>query len=140
MQAYEMEGIIDGYMMVSDELTLHYKKTGDGPRPIIFNPGWTMTTRVFERQMPHFTGSDAYTAYNYDPRGQGFSTKTTEGHFYEQHDRDLAAFIDNMGLDNVVLIGWSNGGYDVLAYINQFGADKLSRLFSARCGTENAGT
>lgn len=64
-----------------------------------------MTTRAFQHQLAHFAGSNDFTALTYDPRGQELSTKTTEGHYYEQHGRDLQALIEALGLDRIVLAG-----------------------------------
>jgi pimeloyl-ACP methyl ester carboxylesterase len=65
---------------------------------------------VFERQLKHFEGSTRFRAIVYDPRGQDLSSKTLRGHTYAQHGRDLAAFIQKLGLKNVALAGWSYYG------------------------------
>ena len=113
------------YVKVSEELTIHYKLAGEGPINIVFVPGWTMTTEVFEKQLGYFKGSKEYRFITYDPRGQGRSTTTMGGHFYEQHGLDLHKFIEALKLDNIILGGWSYGGLDILAYVNQFGIKKL---------------
>jgi pimeloyl-ACP methyl ester carboxylesterase len=33
-----------------------------------------------------------------------------------------------MKLKNIVLGGWSNGGFDMLAYVHQYGSDNLRGL------------
>jgi non-heme chloroperoxidase len=116
------------YLKVSDDLTLHYEQAGKGPTTILFIPGWTMSTKVFERQIEHFRASTRFRAITYDPRGQGLSSKTLDGHTYRQHGRDLAAFIDRLALNNIVLAGWSNGVLEMMAYVNQFGTSKLKAL------------
>lgn len=113
---------------ISADLTLHYECSGRGPITLIFIPGWTMSTAVFARQLEHFAASDRFRAISYDPRGQGRSSKPEGGHTYQQHGRDLAALIDRLQLDNIVLIGWSSGVNDEMAYVNQFGSDRLHAL------------
>ena len=113
---------------VSDELTIHYQQSGSGDTAIIFIPGWTMSTDVFVHQLEHFAESTQFRAITYDPRGQGLSTKTAEGHSYQQHGRDLAALIAKLELKSVILAGWSYGVLDAMAYIHQFGTDKLKAL------------
>ena len=54
--------IRDGYTKVSDNLTLHYKTAGEGALTVVFIPGWTMTTDVYEHQLGHFDGSTKVTA------------------------------------------------------------------------------
>jgi len=113
------------HVKLSDDLTIHYEKAGTGEKTILFAPGWAMSTRCFEKQLEAFEGSSEYTFITYDPRGQGLSSKTEDGHFYQQHGRDLNQFIEALDLKNIVLGGWSFGGNEVLSYINQFGADRL---------------
>lgn len=113
---------------LSDDLTLHYRQAGHGPEIILFIPGWTMSSQVFERQLEHFEASTRFRAIAYDPRGQGLSSKTLDGHTYQQHGRDLAAFIEKLGLGNIVLAGWSNGVLEMMAYIHQFGPANLKAV------------
>ena len=46
---------------------------------------------------------------SFDPRAHGLSSKTPSGHYYEQHGRDLHAFINALELENFILGGWSFG-------------------------------
>lgn len=113
------------YVKVSDDLTIYYEQSGNGETTILFVPGWTMNTESFSKQLAAFEDSNKYRFITYDPRGQGLSSKTEGGHYYQQHGRDLNAFINALGLKNIVLGGWSFGGNEVLAYVNQFGSDAL---------------
>tara|TARA_R110000850_G_scaffold96999_8_gene202667 strand:+ start:954 stop:1868 length:915 start_codon:yes stop_codon:yes gene_type:complete len=116
------------HLKVSDELTLYYETTGNGDIPIVFVPGWTMSSAVFERQREHFSDSDRFRYYSYDPRGQGRSSKTGEGYTYDQHGRDLHAFLEQLGLRDTVLVGWSFGVLKVTSYLDQFGSDSMRAL------------
>lgn len=124
---------------LSDELTIHYEQAGSGDISIIFIPGWTMSTEVFEHQLKHFEGSTKFTAIAYDPRGQGDSSKPMEGHTYQQHGRDLAALMEKLNLENVILAGWSYGVTEQLAYVNQFGSDNLRGMVLIDTGPDVAG-
>ena len=117
-----------GRLKVSDDLTLYYETSGTGATPIVFVPGWTMSSAVFERQRDHFADSDRFRYYAYDPRGQGHSSKPMDGYTYDQHGRDLKAFLDGLGLKQVVLVGWSFGVLKVSSYLDQFGADNVRAL------------
>jgi pimeloyl-ACP methyl ester carboxylesterase len=121
-------GIHAEYIKISDDLTLHYEQAGRGSTTILFIPGWTMSTEVFERQLDYFRSSNRYRAIVYDPRGQGLSSKTMDGHTYQQHGRDLAALIDKLELRSIVLAGWSNGVFEMMAFVRQFGISKLKAL------------
>lgn len=116
------------YARVSDDLTIHYQTAGSGDVTVLLVPGWTMTSDVFDRQLWHFENARHARLIAFDPRSQGLSTHTSEGNFYEQHGRDLNAFIETLDLRNVVLGGWSNGGFDILAYLHQFGSARLKGL------------
>lgn len=115
-------------LQVSDDLSLYYETSGKGAIPIVFVPGWTMSSAVFERQRAHFANSKRFRYFSYDPRGQGQSSKPMNGYTYDQNGRDLKAFLDQLGLKQAVLVGWSFGVLKVTSYIKQFGADNLRAL------------
>jgi non-heme chloroperoxidase len=98
-----------------------------------------MSTKVFDKQLAHFAQSTKYRFYTFDPRGQGKSTKTEGGHFYEQHGRDLHNFLRRLGLRHVVLGGWSHGGFDVLAYIREYGTDNVPALIMIDAASKSLG-
>jgi non-heme chloroperoxidase len=114
------------YVRIDAELSLYYQQAGQGDRTILLIPGWTMSTRVFEHQFEYFDQSEEFRFISLDPRAQGLSSKTVNGHNYEQHGRDLHAFVEALQLDQFILGGWSFGTLATLAYLNQFGAGQLS--------------
>ncbi|WP_230409354.1 alpha/beta fold hydrolase, partial [Zooshikella harenae] len=124
---------------IDDNLTIFYEQAGSGDTTIIFIPGWMMSTEVFEHQLAHFKHSTNYRALAYDPRGQGKSSKPIEGHTYQQHARDLAKFIEKLDLNNVILAGWSYGVTEQLAYLNQFGSDKVKAMIMIDTGPDITG-
>lgn len=126
-------------LKINKDLTIHYEQAGSGDTTIIFIPGWMMSTEVFEHQLAHFKGSKKYRALTYDPRGQGKSSKPAEGHTYQQHARDLAQLIEKLGLKKVILAGWSYGVTEQLAYLNQFGSDKLKAMIMIDTGPDISG-
>ena len=127
------------YAQLNDDLTIYYEQSGEGEIAIVFIPGWTMSTDVFVHQLDHFKGSTKFRAITYDPRGQGRSSKPMEGHTYQQHGRDLAAFIEKLGLKGVILAGWSYGVTEQLAYLNQFGSANLRGMVMIDTGPDVAG-
>jgi len=124
---------------LNEDLTIYYEQVGSGDTTIIFIPGWMMSTEVFKHQLAHFKGSTKYRALAYDPRGQGKSSKPIEGHTYQQHARDLALMLEKLGLDKVILAGWSYGVTEQLAYLNQFGAKKIKAMIMIDTGPDVSG-
>jgi pimeloyl-ACP methyl ester carboxylesterase len=106
------------YVEVAPGIELYVEETGAG-RPIVFIPGWTGTTEVFARQVPHF--ADRYRVVTFDPRCHGRSTKTVNGISYRQQGRDLATLIEKLDLANAVFVPWSYGCLCYWEYVDQFG-------------------
>jgi pimeloyl-ACP methyl ester carboxylesterase len=109
----------------NQNITLYYEDVGSG-NPIIFIPGWTMTSKFFKNQQSYF--KDNYRVIAYDPRGQGKSSKTSNGNTYATHADDLDEMIKTMGLKDVVLVGWSSGCATIYEYVNRYGTENLSHL------------
>ncbi|MBS0333401.1 MAG: alpha/beta hydrolase [Proteobacteria bacterium] len=106
------------------KVRLYYEASGSGD-PVVFVPGWTMTSRYFSRQVAYFKGSKSTRFIVFDPRAHGRSSKTLEGANYVQHARDLKLLIDKLGLKHVVLGGWSWGMDTVYAYLSIYGSDNI---------------
>jgi non-heme chloroperoxidase len=106
-------------------VTLNYVREGNGP-PLLLIPGWTCTWQFFKHQIAFFSRTHEVIAY--DPRGQGQSSRPLDGNNFAQRGRDLAAFLQALKLDQVRMVGWSYGAYDMLAYVREFGLAQVDRL------------
>ena len=106
---------------------MYYQESGKG-LPLVFIPGWTMTTEAFSKNIAALSGK--YRVIAYDPRSQGRSTKTKTDNNYYQHGRDLHDFLNFLELDDVVLASWSLGGITAWSYLEQFGCDRVRGLIS----------
>ncbi|WP_181899443.1 alpha/beta fold hydrolase [Flagellimonas nanhaiensis] len=107
------------------KVSLYYEDEGKG-QPIIFIPGWTMTSQFFSKQKEHF--KENYRCITYDPRSHGQSTKTPKGNTYLTHAKDLNQLIQKLELTNVVLVGWSSGCATIYEYVKLYGLGNLNRL------------
>ena len=117
----------DRYFDTSDGVRLHYIEAGSERAPtLLFVPGWTMPAWIFQRQIAFFSRS--YHVVAMDPRGQGDSAAPDSG--YEPHRRgaDIADLIRALGNRRVVLVGWSLGVLDSLAYVHEAGDGMLSGM------------
>lgn len=145
-----------GYITTPDGVKIHYIEAGSarttgsfrvgGPPPkagevskgrvtigdlkqgpsILFVPGWTMPGWIWEKQIDHFSKTHRVVAM--DPRGQGESSKPTEGYFPAARARDIKAVVDQLELAPVVLVGWSMGVTELAAFVDQFGTADLAGL------------
>lgn len=63
-----------------------------------------------------------------DLRGHGRSEKVLRGHTVPIQTRDLRELIEALGLDDVVLVGWSSGAFCVWEYLKQYGDDGIAGI------------
>lgn len=97
-------------------------------RPILFIPGWTMPSWIWEKQIQFFAQTHRVVAM--DPRCQGDSTQTSDGLSPAARARDIKAVVDHLHLAPVVLVGWSMAVGEIASYIEQFGtADTAAFVF-----------
>jgi non-heme chloroperoxidase len=115
----------DGFIRTSDGVRIHYLEAGSG-RPIVFIPGWTMPAWIWQKQIDEF--SKHYHVIAVDPRSQGESDKPNYGHLPEIRSRDYKELVDQLGLKQPVLVGWSMGCGELIKYAEQFGTDNVGGL------------
>ncbi|GAA6152488.1 alpha/beta fold hydrolase [Pseudoteredinibacter isoporae] len=107
-------------IQLRDGNTLYTHRFGpiDDSKPtIVLVPGWAYSCEVFQ-PLQAMLGEN-YDTVSFDPRGHGRSSNDRTGHTYAQHGRDLAELIEQLGLQRIVLLGWSLGCYDCLCYLHQ---------------------
>jgi microsomal epoxide hydrolase len=113
--------------ITSDGARLHYLEAGPaGAQTVLFVPGWTMPGWIFERQIGAL--SDRFHVLALDPRGQGESEVTRFGYTHERRGRDIGELIEQAANGPVVLVGWSLGVLDSLAWVAQAGDDRIAGL------------
>ena len=92
----------------------------------MFVPGWAMPAWIFQPQIDAF--SRAYHVVALDPRGQGDSEIPAEGYTPSRRGQDIGDLITALGGRPVLLVGWSLGVLDSLAYVQQAGDARLAGL------------
>jgi non-heme chloroperoxidase len=110
---------------VEPGISLYYSDDGKGT-PIIFVPGWTMSSEVFVKQQAAF--AKTHRVIVVDPRGQGRSSKDGTQYTYIQQGHDIDKLIQHLGVDKFVLVGWSYGCLASYAYVRNYGLGKISRF------------
>lgn len=122
-------GAIDRFFITSDGVRLHYVDSGaqaPGTPVLVFVPGWTMPGWIFQHQLDAF--AKRYRVVVLDPRGQGSSEVPTFGYTYDRRGDDVAELVQRLAPQRVVLVGWSLGVLDSLAYLHTHGDAALAGL------------
>lgn len=111
------------------DVKIHYISKGESlasSPTLLFIPGLSMPAWIFDKQLQYF--SQWYPVVAMDPRSQGESTQTLEGHHAMQRACDIKAVVDELHLKPVVLIGWSLAVSEVISYLDQFGSDGVAGI------------
>lgn len=111
------------------DIDLHYDDFGGGD-PVVLVHGWPLSGRSWEGQVPALVEA-GHRVITYDRRGFGQSSQPWEGYDYDTFAADLAALIDQLGLTNVTLVGFSMGGGELARYVSTYGTGKISKLVFA---------
>lgn len=117
----------DGYLVASDGVRLHYFEAGPPAAPtLVFVPGWTMPAWIWQPQIAAF--SPRFHVVAFDPRGQGGSEIAPDGYDAARRGQDIAELIAHVSRRPVLLVGWSLGVLDSLAYVAGHGDAALAGL------------
>ncbi|WP_116125974.1 alpha/beta fold hydrolase [Lewinella sp. IMCC34183] len=106
------------------EVKLRYQEYGSG-KPVVFIHGWPLSGDMFEYQMEPLS-REGLRCIAYDRRGFGFSSKVGDSYNYDTLADDLHAFLTELDLHDVTLVGFSMGGGEVARYIGKYGEDRVS--------------
>lgn len=113
------------FVTTPDGVRIHCYEKGGGPA-ILFVPGWTMPAEVWGHQIAFFSRN--YRVVAMDPRSQGHSSQTSDGHYPAARARDIKAVVDQLKLTPVTLVGWSMAVTELVSYVDQFGNTTVARL------------
>jgi non-heme chloroperoxidase len=113
-------------LTTKDGTEIYYNDWGKG-QPIVFSHTWPLSADSFEDQM-FFLVNHGYRCIAHDRRGHGRSTQPWNGHDLNTYADDLAALVEKLDLKNVIHIGHSIGGGEVVRYLGRHGT---SRVFKA---------
>lgn len=113
-------------LTLRDGTDLYFKDWGRG-RPILFSHGWPLSSDMWDAQMLFFA-SRGFRAVAFDRRGFGRSSQPWTGYDYDTFAEDIAELIEHLGLEDLVLIGFSMGGGDIVRYIARHGSSRVPKL------------
>jgi pimeloyl-ACP methyl ester carboxylesterase len=92
----------------ADGIPIHYDVHGNGAIALVFVHGWCCDRRYWDRQVEHF--APHYTVVCLDLAGHGASGRDRTQWTVPAFGQDVAAVVEQLGLEQVVLIGHSIGG------------------------------
>ncbi|HEY2750562.1 alpha/beta hydrolase [Phenylobacterium sp.] len=105
---------------------LFHRDWGEGPA-ILFAASWALSSEMWAYQVAHL--SDAgFRCIAYDRRGHGRSDIPASGYDMDTFADDLATVIDALDLRDVVLVGHSTGGAEVVRYLGRHGTTRVRKV------------
>ncbi|MCR4671740.1 MAG: alpha/beta hydrolase [Lachnospiraceae bacterium] len=110
---------------LSDGTRLHYLEEGSGD-PILFLHGWYTNGIYFRRTANRL--KDSYRCIRYDQRGWGLSDSPVPERTIDRLVHDLRELIEQLGLENICLVGHSMGALVIYGYVEKYGCDHLSSI------------
>jgi non-heme chloroperoxidase len=106
-------------------IEIHYRDHGRGA-PVVLIHGYPLDGNSWERQERALLAA-GYRAISYDRRGFGRSSQPTVGYDYDTFTADLNAVLEHLGLEDVVLCGFSMGTGEVTRYLGTYGSGRVRK-------------
>lgn len=96
----------------ADGVPIAFEVHGSGQPALVFVHGWTNNRSIWDVQVPHF--AQQHKVVTLDLAGHGESGRDRLAWTMAAFGEDVVAVVDKLGLDQVVLIGFSMGGPAIL--------------------------
>lgn len=117
------------HFTTSDGTELYYTDQGSG-RPVLFSHGWPLSSDAWQVELKVFADA-GYRVIAHDRRGHGRSSQTYTGNDMSTYASDLAQLVDHLDLRDLVVVGHSTGGGEVVRYAAQHGAGRVRAVVTA---------
>lgn len=117
------------YITTSDGTQIYYTDWGTG-QPVILSHGWPLSSDAWAVELK-LLADNGYRAIAHDRRGHGRSSQPWQGNDMDTYAADLAALVEALDLHDVILIGHSTGGGEVVRYAARHGAGRVSKIVTA---------
>lgn len=105
-------GWAEGSVPSADGVSISYQMAGEGPVSVVFVHGWSCDREYWREQLDHFAQDHRVVAL--DLAGHGYSGMDRDDWTFSSFGEDVAAVINGLGLERVVLVGHSMGGPVIL--------------------------
>lgn len=114
------------YFTTSDGTEIYYTDQGAG-QPIVLSHGWPLSSDAWQVEIKLFADA-GYRVIAHDRRGHGRSSKTYAGNDMDTYARDLAELVNALDLTDLIVIGHSTGGGEVVRYTARHGQDRVVKV------------
>ena len=112
-------------------IRLHAREWGDPQAPaLLFIHGWSQSDLCWAKQVGGELAA-SFRIATFDLRGHGLSDKPQGPEAYGSGQLwadDVAAVIEQMGLERPVLVAWSYGGYVVADFLRAYGDASIAAI------------
>ena len=114
-----------GSIDVGNDVQMYYEECGAGPVLLLVHGLWG-SCRFFHAQLESLSAH--YRVIAVDLRGHGRSSMPLSGLTVPTYARDLRVFVEKLGLESFVAVGWSTGVYAWWEYYHAYGTDRVRGL------------
>ncbi|KAF2105019.1 non-heme chloroperoxidase [Rhizodiscina lignyota] len=116
------------FITVKDGAEIFYKDWGNPEGPVVFfSHGWPLSSDNFEAQM-FFMANQGCRVVAHDRRGHGRSSQVWEGNNIDQWADDLAELFEKLDVKEMMMVGHSTGGGEIVRYCARHGTSRVSKL------------
>ena len=108
-----------------DKTRIHFRDWGSG-RPIVFAAPWGLCSDWWDIPVISLSKRGDWRCVSFDRRGHGRSDDPCRGYDFDTLADDIAAVLDGLDLQNVVLVGHSLGGAEVVRYLTRYRSRRVA--------------
>lgn len=113
------------YVETAPGVQVFFEDWGQG-QPVVFLHGWPLNHKMFEYQVNQL--GNHYRCILIDRRGFGMSDKPWEGYDYDTLADDLNAVFEALDLQDITIVGFSQGGGEAIRYMSRYQGARVSKL------------
>jgi non-heme chloroperoxidase len=116
--SFAQGAVRSGVIKTKDDVELFVKDTGGTGRAIVLTHAWPLNADIWDYQSAALSKA-GYRVISYDRRGFGRSGKPETGYGFDTFANDLAAVIEQTGVRDATIAGYSMGGGEVVRYLTR---------------------
>ena len=110
-----------------DGTELFVKDTGGAGRAVVMTHAWPLNADVWDHQAAQLSNA-GFRVVTYDRRGFGRSDKPAGGYDFDTFADDLANVIEQTGVRDATLVGYSMGGGEVVRYLSRHNGRNVAKV------------